>query len=219
MLSDAAPVESRALAFMSGGSLNRRGVCAGASQGAGPPSKRAECTLRTAKPHDKGAGVAPPSGHDHDLGSLFVAKSMDLLKKPPAAPKSPWEDEGIEFELTDLEEARRILDSESISQFGAAVVVPPEQWKKLRRAQLPTDRALTGRSLAWLIALPPTLRPNRLSLQFPRITNALAEAWHKPEQCQAAVEKLLHDERRDRKGFPLAVRNELVALRSWAQAA
>jgi hypothetical protein len=143
---------------------------------------------------------------------------MHQLKKPPAAPKSSWEDAGIEFELTDLEEARRILDSESISQFGVAAVVTAEEWKKLRRASLPTDRALTGRSLAWLIALPATLRPNTLSLQFPRITNALAEVWHKPEQCQAAFEKLLHDDRTDRKGFPLAVRNELVALRSWAQA-
>ena len=142
---------------------------------------------------------------------------MDQSKKPPTSPESSWQEGGFEFELADLEEARRILDTESISQFDVAAVVPPEQWKKLRRAQVATDRALTGRSIAWLIALPPPLRPDNLSLRFPRLTNALAEVWHEPQQRQAAFEKLLHDERKGRRGFPVAVRDELVALRNWTQ--
>ena len=143
--------------------------------------------------------------------------SMDQPKKQSTAPDSLRQGEGFEFELTDLEEARRILDTESISQFDVATVVPPEHWKRLRRGNLPTDRALTGRAIDWLLALPPTLRPQSLTLQFPRITNALAEVWHEPEQCHAAFDRLLSDGRKGRKGFPAAVRDELVALRNWTQ--
>ena len=123
----------------------------------------------------------------------------------------PNHDEGLEFEFTDFEEARRILDS--ASQF----FLPPEHWTRLRRGTLPTDRALTGRTIDWLLALPPTLRPQNLSVLFPRITNALAEAWHEPQQCQAALDKLLCDGRKGRKGFPFVVRDELIALRNWTQ--
>ena len=141
---------------------------------------------------------------------------MDQPDKPSTPPESVW-GEGLDFELTDIEAARRILDEESISQFDVASVARPEHWKRLRRANLPTDRALTGQAIAWLLALPPTLRPQSLSHHFPRIVNALAEVWYEPEQCQAAFDRLLRDERRGRKGFPAAVHDELVALRNWTQ--
>ena len=141
---------------------------------------------------------------------------MDPPDKPPAPPDSEW-DEGLEFELTDIEEARRILDAESESQFDVASVSRPEQWKRVRRGSLPTDRALTGRAIDWLIALPTTLRPQSLPIQFPRIVNALAEVWHEPEPCQAAFDRLLRDRRKGRKGFPPAVLAELEALRNWTQ--
>jgi len=141
------------------------------------------------------------------------------MDQPEKSSVSSWQHEGIEFELTDLQEARRILDSESVSQFDVARVMPLEHWMRLRRRNLPTDRALTGRAIEWLLALPPTLRPQKLSVQFPRITNALAEIWHEPQQCQAALDKLLCDGRQGRKGFPLMVRQELTALRNCKQPA
>ncbi len=127
------------------------------------------------------------------------------------------QDEGFEFELTDIDEARRILDTESVSQFDVASIAMPERWKKLRRGTVPTDRALTGRAIDWLLALPPTLHPESLSRQFPRIVNALAEVWHEPEQCQVALDRLLGNARKGRQGFPVAVNDELVALRNWTQ--
>ncbi len=142
---------------------------------------------------------------------------MDQSKKQFSSPESLWQDEGFEFELTDIEEARRILDNESLSQFDGAAVVPPEHWKKLRRKNLPTDRAVTGQAIDWLLSLPPTLRPQNLGVQFPRIINALAQVWDDPERCEAAFARLLCDRRKGRKGFPDAVHHELVALQSWAQ--
>lgn len=142
---------------------------------------------------------------------------MTPTDKPPAPP-DPGQDEGFEFELTDIEEARRILDGESDSQFDVASIARPEQWKRLRRSSLPSDRALTGRAIQWLIALPPALRPQNLPVQFPRIANALAEVWNEPAQCSVAFDRLLRDGRRGRQGFPRAVQAELEALRRWTQA-
>jgi hypothetical protein len=141
---------------------------------------------------------------------------MDRSKKP-TSPESFSEDEGFEFEITDFGEARRILDSESLSQFDVATTVPSGHWERIRREKLPTDRALTGRAIDWLLALPPPLRPQNLSSQFPRIANALAEVWYEPHECQAALDKLLCGDRKGRKGFPAAVRDELIALRNWTQ--
>ena len=68
----------------------------------------------------------------------------------------------------------------------------------------------------------PLRRPARF-LQKGRIradeatTWPLAEVWQEPQQCQAALDKLLCDGRKGRKGFPDAVRHELIALRSWTE--
>ena len=143
---------------------------------------------------------------------------MDPPKKPPATPPSTWQEEGLEFEITDFGEARRVLDDESISQFHVETVVLPAHWKRLRRATLPTDRALSGQAIDWLLSLSPDLRPEKLGEQFPRIANGLAAAWHDPDERQAVFDKLLNGERKGRKGFPPEVHDELVALRDWTVA-
>jgi hypothetical protein len=139
---------------------------------------------------------------------------MDPSKQQPGSSSPAWQDEGLEFELTDFGDARRVLDEESISQFHVATA-SPEQWKRVRRAKLPTDRALSGAGIDWLLGLPPNVRPQRLSMQFPRIANALAAVWDEPSECQAAFDKLLCGERAGRAGFPPEVQHELVALRDW----
>ena len=134
--------------------------------------------------------------------------------KQPSTPAA-LQGEGFEFELTDLEEARRVLDSESMSQFDVATVASPAQWKRVRRQALPTDRALSGRAIDWLLGLPAGVRPQQLSSRFPRIANALAEVWDDPEECRTSLDKLLGDGRKGRKGFPPEVHHELVSLCEW----
>jgi hypothetical protein len=50
---------------------------------------------------------------------------MDPKEKESGPPAANLQDEGLEFELTDLVEARRVLDNESVSQFDVATFVPP----------------------------------------------------------------------------------------------
>ena len=142
---------------------------------------------------------------------------MNTDKKPASPPAPSWQDEGLEFELTDLEDARRVLDGESMSQFDVVSIGAQEedQWKRMRRKKLPTDRALSGQAIDWLLGLPEGVRPEHLGTQFPRIANALAVVWDDPDERQAGLDKLLFDERRGRKGFPPEVHAEIVALRDW----
>jgi hypothetical protein len=144
---------------------------------------------------------------------------MDRTKNQTLPAKRSWEDEGFEFELTDFDDAKRVLDSESLSPFDVATIVPPEHWAKVRRARVPTDRALTGRAIDWLLRLPAGVRPQNLSTQFPRIINALADAWRDRAEFQAALEALLSDQRKGRQGFPAPVHEELVALRDFSASA
>ena len=141
---------------------------------------------------------------------------MKPTEKPPASSPPALQDEGFEFELTDLEEARRVLDSESMSQFDVASVASQEKWKRVRRDKRPTDRALSGVGIDWLMAMPVNVRPTHLASRFPRIVNALAEVWSDPAEQQATLDKLLGDGRKGRQGFPPEVHAELVALRQWA---
>jgi len=143
---------------------------------------------------------------------------MDPTQKDPTSPPPDidWESYGLlEFELTDFDEARRVLDNESVSQFDVATHLKPEQLKKLRRPPVPTDRALNGKGIDWLLSLSPDLRPEHLAEQFPRVANLLAEVWHDPDVRRATIEKLVNSDRKGRKGFPPEVHDELMGLRQW----
>jgi hypothetical protein len=127
--------------------------------------------------------------------------------------------EGLEFEITGVEEARRVLDGDLLTPTPVATAGSPAEWKPHRRETRPTDRALSGQAIDWLLSLPPGVRPKHLGTQFPRIAHALATVWDEPDACRVELGKLLAGERKGRRGFPYPVRQELVALRDLAQAA
>lgn len=119
--------------------------------------------------------------------------------------------DALEFELTDLDDARRALD-ELPPGIGAAQAIGPGYWQGRRRPPQPTDRALTGAAIAWMLGLREDLRPRELCERFPRLANALAVVWPDAAQRQRALERLVNDERGQRAGFPHAVRMELELL-------
>ncbi|HEY6511121.1 MAG TPA: hypothetical protein VI032_04040 [Burkholderiaceae bacterium] len=125
--------------------------------------------------------------------------------------KQPFNPSGlIEFEITDVNEARKEADK------PAAIValekLLPGHWEEQRRPLSPSDRALTGKAIDWLLALPQKARPKALSEQYPRIANHLAEHWHDLACSQMALLRLLADERGGRKGFSLQIEQEIGRL-------
>ncbi|MDE1948991.1 MAG: hypothetical protein KGI35_10275 [Burkholderiales bacterium] len=131
---------------------------------------------------------------------------QDRHEFPPTRP------DALEFEITDLGEARAALD-ELPAGIGAMPMADPAYWASRRRRPEPSDRALTGPAIDWLLSLPPEVRPLQTGERFPRIVNALAQAWGTPPRREAVLRELLHDTRPRRIGFPLRVRRELEALR------
>jgi hypothetical protein len=130
---------------------------------------------------------------------------------PAPPPKSAPPPGAIDFELTDFEDARRSLD-ELPPGVAEAQRLRAGDWNSTRRKPLPTDRALTGAAMDWVIGLPPTLRPHATCEQFPRVVNAIAQAWPDVAYSLQVLEHMINDYRGGRRGFPAAVQSELQAL-------
>lgn len=126
---------------------------------------------------------------------------MPTDKRPPGS---------LDFELTDLSDARKTLDS--LPEGLIDSTQKAEYWIDRRRKTTANDRALTGAAIDWLIGLPSNIRPTKLCDQFPRIANALAEAWRDPRRCGGLFESLTSDRRGGREGFPADVRAEIQRL-------
>jgi hypothetical protein len=127
-------------------------------------------------------------------------------------PSSPKPELGaIDYEPTDFWDARVAHDQlpPGVDEFGR---MQPGYWEERRRRSMATDRALTGRSLEWLIGLPEVVRPEALRDQYPRIVNGLSERWPDHARVLPYFEHLLNDPRPGRRGFPEAVQRELELL-------
>jgi hypothetical protein len=133
----------------------------------------------------------------------------------PSAPSDRARPEGsIDFQLTDLDDARHALD-ELPAGVGRLPQMDPGYWLQRRRKPQAADRALVGATIDWLVSLPQQLRPQALCDQYPRAANAVAEAWNSPQRL-AVLDALLSDRRGNRRGFPPQARRELEALREAA---
>ena len=131
--------------------------------------------------------------------------------------KPPFNPSGlIEFEITDVADAGK--EAEKPAFIVALETLLPGHWEEQRRPSSPTDRALTGKAIDWLLALPAAARPKALSEQFPRIANHLADHWHDLGNTRLSLMRLLADERGGRKGFSLQIEQEIGRLAAHVQA-
>jgi len=84
-----------------------------------------------------------------------------------------------------------------------------------RRAPLrPQDLSLSEIARRWIESLPADERPTALATQYPRIANRLALCWNDAALVGKVLDDLLVDRRGGRRGFPPAVRQDLLRLRT-----
>lgn len=121
----------------------------------------------------------------------------------------------IEFGFTDVPPARHAADRPPA--VAALEKLLPGHWDEQRRPLTPADRALTGKGVDWMLALPANARPRALCEQFPRIANHLAEIWDNPRDTQLVLMRLLADERGNRKGFSPQIDQEIGRLAAYVQ--
>jgi len=99
------------------------------------------------------------------------------------------------------------------SELASAREAPRAQdWSDKRKAAPP--EALFPATEVWMSLLPFDLRPETTAATFPRIANALAALWSRPDALTAYLGELLVDRRGGRRGFPIKVLRELHALRA-----
>jgi hypothetical protein len=130
---------------------------------------------------------------------------MPNSKPPPGS---------LDFELTDLGEARRALDLPPDGLIEAQQMAP-DYWTARRRSAVPTDRALTGEAMDWVVHLPAELRPIELCERYPRVANAIAQTWAQRAYCESLLAGMLTDKRGRRRGFPAEVQLEIERLASY----
>lgn len=126
--------------------------------------------------------------------------------KPPAPPPG-----SIDFELTDFEDARHVLDDLPPGVVEAKQLLAGS-WEQQRRKLVATDRALTGQAMDWVMGLQPALRPHITCEQYPRVANAIASSWNDREYTVQVLDHMIKDYRGGRRGFPPPVQKELIAL-------
>jgi hypothetical protein len=130
--------------------------------------------------------------------------------------QQPFKPSGlIEFEITDIADAR--AQAERPAAVVAIEKLLPGYWEEQRRPATPSDRALTGKGIDWLLGLPAHARPKALCEQYPRIANHLAEHWNQLRDIQLMLMRLLADERGQRKGFSLQIEREIGRLAAHVQ--
>ena len=117
----------------------------------------------------------------------------------------------LQFELTDFSDARRALDEPPAGLEVARQLRPPN-WDSRRRPPLPTDHAMGGRAVDWILSLPTDIRPLKLADTVPRIANELAEHWPDADRAAAFLSDLLIDRRGGRRGFSAEIKKELGVL-------
>ena len=85
--------------------------------------------------------------------------------------------------------------------------------KQLRRYS--PANILIPPTVKWVESLPLNVRPTALLRQYARIANLMAAAWKDPQAFDSYMQSLLTDRRGNRKGFPKAVMDELIALQRY----
>ncbi len=176
----------------------------------GEVTASAECVLRTA-PRVRTRGV-----HDKIARITTLSLSFPHMSSEQQGQKKPFNPSGlIEFEFTDVEAARREADKPAA--VAALEKLLPGYWEEQRRPLTPSDRALTGKGIDWMLSLPSNARPKALCEQFPRIANHLADIWSHPRDTQLVLMRLLADERGQRKGFSLQIEQEIGRLAAYVQ--
>src|SRR5215472_5302776 len=91
--------------------------------------------------------------------------------------------------------------------------MPQEDWTDRRKAR-PADHLLPA-TVAWLTKLPLEIQPSATRDGFPRIVNLLALLWSRPDALTSYLDELVMDRRGGRRGFPLAVLQELRVLSDY----
>ncbi len=152
------------------------------------------------------------------LGSTDQAVEMKPRRRAAEGPKPPsWQRPSglVEFEYVSLASARAV-----VNELPGGVVDMldrvPGYWHRIRRQTARSDLVLLPLTMEWMRTLPKEIWPLQTGAAYPRILNRIAHAWAHRDEREFAFEDLLNNRRKNRRGFPQPVKEELQALQLFA---
>ncbi len=131
--------------------------------------------------------------------------------KPRRQPE-PFRPSGmIEFEPVSFAAARTVANQ---LPTGIELMLDkiPGYWHKVRRPTNKRDLVLTPSTIEWMRRLPKEIWPLQTGAMYPRILNELALSWRDREEREARFDELMNSPRKNRRGFPTSVEEELRSL-------
>ena len=124
--------------------------------------------------------------------------------------------DGLEFEVTSFDQAREAL--EELPPGMKARSRSDASDSTFRRKPLSArDRIVSAQAWSWLEALPSEFRPKALAVQYPHVVNQLALLWRSDADCLRHLRNLMVDQRGGRRGFPMAVADEIARLYEFCE--
>ena len=121
----------------------------------------------------------------------------------------------VEFEYVSIASARAVVN-ELPGGVTDMLDRVPGYWHRVRRPMARQDLVLLPLTMEWMRTLPKEIWPLQTGATYARILNRIAQAWSNREEREFVFEDLLNNRRKNRRGFPAPVREELQALQIFA---
>lgn len=140
------------------------------------------------------------------------------LRRMAEAADSRFQPSGmLEFERVSIASARAVA-AQLPSGVENMLDRVPGYWHKVRRPQSKRDFVLVPLTMEWMRTLPKDIWPLQTGAAYPRVLNRIAQAWANADEREVVFDDLLNNRRRNRRGFPTEVHQELQALRLFSLA-
>lgn len=139
------------------------------------------------------------------------------VRRRADAQKPSWQRPSglVEFEYVSIASARAVVNElpGGVSDMLDRV---PGYWHRVRRPTARNDLVLLPLTMEWMRTLPKEIWPLQTGATYARILNRIAQAWSNREEREFVFEDLLNNRRKNRRGFPAPVKEELQALQIFA---
>ncbi len=121
----------------------------------------------------------------------------------------------VEFEPVSLASARAFAN-QLPSGVENMLDRVPGYWHRIRGPGSRRDLVLVPLTIEWMRSLPKDIWPLQTGASYPRVLNRIAQCWANADEREFTFEDLLNNQRKNRRGFPDGVKQELQALQIYS---
>ncbi len=143
--------------------------------------------------------------------------NMKSRRRVEGPPRPSWQRPSglVEFEYVPMSMAKAIAN-DLPSGVENMLDRVPGYWHRVRRPMARNDLVLLPLTMEWMRTLPKEIWPLQTGATYARVLNRIAQVWAHADQREFTFQDLLNDRRKNRRGFPEPVKQELQALHLYS---